>query len=363
MQENATEKTELPTPKRLREARERGQVVRSSEVTSVLLLAVIALVAGWLMMRLGVDFRDLLKAMSVVEVETFPTALRQIGLKALRILLWHTLILAGITLLVGIVANVSQVGFLFTFAPLKPSFERISPLQGWRRICSWHNLFELFKNILKTGFLGYLVYLLVVTILPSLPMICYGTIYDILPVIRILFKQLLVYTLLGSVLIAIADWFFQRHHYFHQLMMSKEEVKREYKEMEVSPEVRRARSEMAREIMNLPMLREGVRRATVIVTNPTHLAVGIRYVKSETPLPQLTILGADRIAAVIRQMAEEENVPMIENVPLARALYTGCAVEDYIPEELIEPVAEVLKWVHNLETIRREIAELDAVQL
>ena len=145
--------------------------------------------------------------------------------------------------------------------------------------------------------------------------------------------------------------------------MTKDEVKREYKEMEGSQEVKQAQRQFRNELLNGPDPVKATKTADVVVTNPTHLAVGIRYRQEEAPLPKVVVTGADEVAAIIRRTAMEEGIPMMENIPLARRLYAEVKVEEFIPPELIEPVAEVLKWVKRLNDAKREEAELDAVEL
>lgn len=363
MRESSAEKTELPTPKRLREAREKGQVACSKEVVATMLLGGLFVWIAFMFDRFCIDFRELCTAVGAAETAEFNIALRQIGFKVLRMFAYYTLMCCAVAAVLAIVFHLVQTGFLFTFAPLKPDVTRLLPATGWRRICSLHNLFEGFKQLVKTLFLSALICFLIRAALPSLPFLCQHACDALLPVLQLLFKRLALYTFSGCALIAIADWFFQKRHHLRSLMMTKSEVRREYKEMEVSQEVRRVRSELAREWLQAPALREGVRRASVIVTNPTHIAIGIRYVREETPIPQVTVSGVDRVAAVIRQLAREEGVPMMEHVPLARALYARTHVEDYIPESLLEPVAEVLKWVQELEAEQREAEALARVQL
>ena len=363
MAETTGEKTELPTEKRLREARERGQVALSRDMVSTAILAVMMAVSGGVCIRLAVDFRDLLEAIGQLYRADFQVAFRQIGVKGILILAKHTVLFCGCAVGVAILFHLCQTGFLLTFEPLKPTFSKINPAEGMRRICSRRNAFEFLKNTLKVLFLSYLIYRLIAATLPTLLTLGYGSIYDLLPVIGTLMRRLALYSCFGYAVLAAADWAFQRHHHVRQLMMTKSEVKRENKEMEVSQEIRRAQREFARELAQQPQLREGTKRASVVVTNPTHIAIGIRYVPEETPLPQITVSGADRIAAMIRQIAVEEGVPMVEQVPLARALYAGAAVEDYVPEALLEPVAEVLKWVKELNQAQAEMDELDQIKL
>ena len=145
--------------------------------------------------------------------------------------------------------------------------------------------------------------------------------------------------------------------------MTKDEVKREYKEMEGSAEIKQAQRQFRDEILNGPEPAKAAKKASVVVTNPTHLAVGIRFNAEEAPLPRICALGSGRIAKIIRETALAEGIPVMENRPLARALYAKGKIEDFIPDTLIEPVAEVLKWAKQIEDARKEEAELDSVSL
>lgn len=363
MAESVAEKTEQPTAKRLQEAREKGQVALSKEIVSTALLAVLSVVSGLLLIRLATDIRDVIHALGTLNLTDFSAALHQIGFKVLRLFAIQTLILCAFVCGTAILFHLLQTGLLWTFEPLKPQFSKLNPAEGLKRLCSVRNGFEFLKNTFKVLFLSCLLYRLIETSLPNLLTCCYGTLADLQPVIRHVFKRLTLVTLSGYALIALIDWFFQKRHHRRQLMMTKAEVKREMKEMEISQEIRRAQRTFAQEIIQQPLLRQGIKRATVIVTNPTHIAVGLRYVPEETPLPQVTVMGVDRVAAIIRRIAAEENIPLVERVPLARALYACTAVDDYIPETLIEPVAEVLKWVNELAQAQREAEELEQVTL
>ena len=140
-------------------------------------------------------------------------------------------------------------------------------------------------------------------------------------------------------------------------------MKREYKEMEGSAEVKQAQRQFRDEILNGPEPAKAAKRSSVVVTNPTHLAVGIRYRAEESPLPRICALGSGRTAKIIRETALAEGIPVIEDRPLARALYAKGKMEEFIPDSLIEPVAEVLKWAKQIQDARKEEEELDAVSL
>ena len=357
------EKTEMPTPKRLRDAREKGQVCVSRDVVSTALLIVLLWVT-WISLRwLMADFRELARYVSQLYGETPEGAVSEAGTMTALLICKHSFMVAGVAALVGVAANLCQVGFLFTLKPLQPDLAKLNPVQGAKRIFSLKNLFEFGKNVLKVCFLGYLIYRLVLVSIPMLLPHCYGTVTDILPVLGDVLRLLATYTAFGYLVIAAADLFFQRRNYTRELMMTKEEVKREYKEMEGSAEVKQAQRQFAQEILSGPNPVKAAKQSTVIVTNPTHLAVGLLYRPGETQLPKVTVKGADAMAAVIRRAAAEAGVPIVENVPLARALYRQAKVDTYIPEPLFEPVVEVLKWVHDMQKARQEEQDLENITL
>ena len=216
---------------------------------------------------------------------------------------------------------------------------------------------------MKVTFLGYLIYKIIAQSIPALLPMCYGTLDDVFPVLRVILKSLAVYTVFGYIVIAIIDRLFQQKNFLKQMMMTKDEVKREYKEMEGSQEVKQAQRQFRNEILQGDPPAKAVKKADVVVTNPTHLAVGIRYRPDEAPLPKVVCRGEDYVAKEIREAALKEGVPLMENVPLARALYAKVKIEEFIPVELVEPVAEVLKWVKALNEAKKEDEELDSIEL
>ena len=241
--------------------------------------------------------------------------------------------------------------------------EKLNPVEGAKKIFSVKNLFEFLKNTLKVTFLGYLLYKIIWASVPELLTMCYGTVDDIFPSLKLMLKRLAIYTGFGYIVIAVVDRLFQGRNFTKQMMMTKDEVKREYKEMEGSAEIKQAQRQFRDEILNGPNPAQAAKRANVVVTNPTHLAVGIRFKAEEAPLPRICALGSGPIAKIIRETALAEGIPIMENVPLARALYAKGKIEDFIPDSLIEPVAEVLKWAKQIEDARREEEELDSVSL
>ena len=357
------EKTEMPTPKKLRDARQKGQVCNSKDCVSTAVLLVLLSVIGALALVLTDDISNLIRFVGLRIKENDVLAIREAGRLALVIVCKHSFIFVLVAAFTAIVANAVQVGFLFSFEPLKPDLKKVNPAEGAKKIFCMKNLFEFFKNVVKVTFLGYLIYKLIMNSIPALLPMCYGTIDDIFPCLSTILKNLAFYTIFGYIIIAIVDRLFQQKNFTKQMMMTKDEVKREYKEMEGSQEVKQAQRQCRNELLNGEPPAKAVKKADVVVTNPTHYAVGIRYKPDEAPLPKVVCSGADAIAKEIREAALREGIPIMENVPLARALYSKVKIEEFIPVELVEPVAEVLKWVKSLNDAAREQRELDEIDL
>jgi type III secretion protein U len=363
MAESSGEKTEMPTAKKLRDAREKGQVCSSKDIVSTAILIVLFCVLGWMGVAMTDDMHELMQFIGSSMEDVGSGAIRQSSAMALILIFKHTFIFVLVAAVIGVAANAAQIGFLFTFEPIMPKMEKLNPVEGAKKIFSMKNLFEFLKNVVKVCFLGYLLYKIIWASIPELLTMCYGTIDDIFPCLRLMLKRLAVYTAFGYIVIAIVDRLFQGRNFTKQMMMTKDEVKREYKEMEGSAEVKQAQRQFRDELLNGPDPVKAAKRSNVVVTNPTRLAVGIRYDATEAPLPRICALGAGNTARIIRETALAEGIPVMENKPLARALYAEGKLEDFIPDALIEPVAEVLKWAKQIEDARKEDEELDSVSL
>jgi type III secretion protein U len=242
------------------------------------------------------------------------------------------------------VAHLAQYGFLLSGESIKPDLKHINPMEGAKKIFSIRSLVDFLKSIIKVALLSLLVWTTLAGNLDSLIRLPGCGMGCIAPVIGLLLEQLLLVCGVGFVLISALDYAFERYQHSKQLRMSKDEIKREYKEMEGSPEIKSKRRQFHQELQS-SNLRDDVKRSSVIVANPTHIAIGIRYVKSETPLPVVTLKHTEALALQVRRIAEEENIPVLQRVPLARALYQDSHVDQYIPADLIQATAEVLRWL------------------
>ena len=363
MAESSGEKTEMPTPKKLRDARQKGQVCTSKDIVSTAILVVLFALLGWMGVALMDDASQLV-AFVGQRLGGDPSASTQeaMGITAI-VICKHSFIFVIVAAVIGIAANMAQIGVLFTFEPIIPKLEKLNPVEGAKKIFSMKNLFEFLKNVVKVCFLGYLLYKIIWASVPELLTMCYGTTDDIFPCLKLMLKRLAVYTAFGYIVIAIVDRIFQGRNFTKQMMMTKDEVKREYKEMEGSAEVKQAQRQFRDEILNGPEPAKAAKQSNVVVTNPTRLAVGIRFKAEEAPLPRICALGSGRIAKIIRDTALAEGIPIMEDKPLARALYAKGKIEDFIPDSLIEPVAEVLKWAKQIQDAKKEEEELDSVTL
>lgn len=363
MADEGGEKTEMPTPKKLRDARQKGQVCTSKDVVSTAILLVMLSLAGVLAIALSRDIAGLIAFIGLRIGENDLFSVREAGKLAIIAVFKYSFIFVLIAAAVGVAANLVQTGFLFSFEPVKPDLKKLNPVQGAKKIFSKKNLFELFKNILKVSFLGYLIFKIIMASVPALLPMCYGSIDNVFDSLGSIMKGLAFYTIFGYVVIAVIDRLFQQKNFTKEMMMTKDEVKREYKEMEGSQEIKQAQRQFRDEILSGEPPQIAVKKADVIVTNPTHIAVGIRYRHEEAPLPKVVVSGADTVAREIRYHAMREGIPIMENVPLARALYGKVKIEEFIPVELVEPVAEVLKWVKALNEAEKEDRELESVDL
>ncbi|USE34668.1 type III secretion system export apparatus subunit SctU [Endozoicomonas sp. SCSIO W0465] len=340
----SAEKTEQPTPKKLRDARQKGQVAKSKEVSGTFgLIAVLALI--WVMSDDYISgIIEMVILPSTVYNEPFEESFKIVAHGILEKTMGLLLPLIAVSAVSAIIGNVMQFGMLFAPEGIKPDINKISPVGGLKKIFALKNLIEFFKSIIKIIFLSFVVYYVIYSSLGDMINIPYCGSDCILPVTSHLLKKLLLYAVVAFVIIAVLDYMFERYNFMKQNRMSKDEVKREHKESEGSPEIKGKRKEIHQEILNQA---ENTGKSDVVIKNPTHLAIGLQYRQGKTPLPMVTVKGRGGHARFIIKIAEKEGIPVLENVPLAHALF-HLNIADFIPGELIEPVAEVFRWVQEI---------------
>lgn len=352
MADDQQQKTEQATPKRIRDARQKGQVAKSSELTNALLF-----MAMLLLFYMSRD-RFVLAA-----EEYFITCLRSAGgfavtdgsapLLAVNGLVFLARILGPVFLtaiLVALVVNLAQVGFLFAPGVLVPKLERISISSGFKRIFSTRGLVELAKALFKIGVVGGILFFLIKARIPQMLVLVEATPGSGYRLVADVALKLITVAGIAYLVMAVLDFFYQRYSYNKQMMMSKTEVKEEYRQTEGDPQVKSWLKRRQRQIA-MNRIRQEVPRATVVVTNPVRLAVALRYSEGENAAPVVVAKGAGEVARVIRELAREHDIPVMENRPLARALFQKVDVGREIPAALYQAVAEVLAAVYRLRRV------------
>jgi flagellar biosynthetic protein FlhB len=342
---SAGDRTEQPTDKRRGEAKKRGQVAKSSDLnTAVGLLGVglsLSFVAPMMFHRLETVVHD-----GLVRAGDPQAASSGLGATAMWALQSFALAAAPVVLIAsvcGVLANVMQVKLRFTPLALKPSFSKLNPLPGVKRIFGKNGAVEAVKAIAKTGIVGLVAWLALKPKLPELLALTGRPPAEVLATLAALSRDVFLRIAVAYAFIAAADWFWQRRRHEQSLKMTKSEVKQESRQGDVSPEVKRAIKRRQFELARTRMLAE-VPTADVVVVNPTHYAVALRYDGSK-PAPEVVAKGVDHVAAAIRKAAEEHRVPIVHEPPLARALYAQVEVGQTIPEGLFAAVAEILAFV------------------
>jgi flagellar biosynthesis protein FlhB len=344
----AADRTEKATPKRRADARRKGQVARSIDLNGALLLAVGFAVLMITLPRIGSTsaqmMRESLLAIGDPRVVTRDGLAKLLGSGALTVAL-SVAPVALACLAAGLVVNVAQVGWKPSTQALKPQPARINPLSGAKNVFGPRGLVEGLKGLLKVVAVGGV---LAVLLFPSMEELAslVGLPPELLgaEIVRYI-RTIAIWGSVAYIVIGIADVFYQRHAHEKALKMSKDEVKREAKDQDVPPEVRGRLRQKQREHARARMM-GAVPTADVVVTNPTHYAVALRY-DGASPAPELVAKGKDLIAARIREIAAEHGVPIVEDPPLARSLHRHVDVGEQIPESLFQAVAQVLAFVYR----------------
>ncbi|WP_454688953.1 type III secretion system export apparatus subunit SctU [Achromobacter aloeverae] len=340
-------RTEPPSQKKLRDARKKGDVPYSKDFSQGLLLVSLlgyALFAGGTLLPL---LEQLIRIPADVYGLPFPQALSVAGGRSLKLMLYIMLPFIGILLGLGFMADILQVGFLAAFEKIKPSGKKLNVVENAKNIVSARNLVETAKAVVKILGFSYFLYLLIHDAVRPLAYAGYAGIAPFFTLISGLMKQLLLYVALLCAVLAGFDFAWQRRQRTRRLRMTRQEVKREQKEQEGSPEIKQKRKQLRQE--NAKESTQLAKKATAVVANPTHIAIALYYEAGRTPLPVLLAKGCDDEALEMIAAAREEGVPVMRDVPLARRLFADAPVEAYIPTEFIEPVAAVLRWARSLD--------------
>ena len=351
MAEELGEKSELPTSRKRGEARGRGQVARSQDLGSAIdLIGATILIAIFGSFIAGGMRIIIIRALgnesphSIVSIDSIAPLVLFCAVQGAKVLLPIMLIMFVIAYL----AQAIQVGLMFTTKPLQPKLDRLSPLAGFKRIFSKRSLMKTGVSLIKLTAVMIIVTLVIRRQMPrvvALPML---DLVQLAPIIAWMLAELVAWLLILLLVIGLIDFFYQRWQHTQDLKMTKQEVKDERRSMEGDPETKSRRARMAQEVA-MQRIQQDVPDADVIVTNPTHFSVAIKYDATGMAAPRVTAKGADMLAMRIRHVALMNSVPIVERPPLARALYWNIAVGGEISPEHYEAVAEVLAYVYRLE--------------
>jgi flagellar biosynthetic protein FlhB len=342
------EKTEEPTQKRLDDSRKKGQVWKSKDLTGVFVFIVgLGIVkASWGMVEEEITLLFHFTFDHIGKPDTLDVATGQLLEMSIRTVMLLTIPVAmGVAVMAALVEFL-QVGALFTIDPLMPKFEKLNPIQGLKNMFSKKAIVELIKNVVKITITAYVVFGVVRDAMGMVVQTQTMDVRGIMAVMGELVFRVAARVGLVFVLFGIFDVWWQRKAYMKDMMMSKEDVKKEYKESEGDPHHKAHRKQMHQEIMESAQM-ESVKSADVIVTNPDHVAVALRYDREKDAAPRVLAKGLDFKAERIKEIARQADVPLLRNVPLAHALLRVDVGQD-IPEDLYDAVAEVLNFVYGL---------------
>lgn len=349
------EKTEPATQKKLSDARDKGQVAKSKEIANAFgLLALFVLIKVWAG-TMGTQFLELFSLIynKIPELVTFWEG--RLPENNVRVMFQNTMlemfiIVAPIFIVAVVIAFVSdiwQVKWKIAKKAMEPKFSKLNPISGFKRILSVNSVVELIKSIAKIVLIGYVCYAYVADRISDLLLL-----YDMPLMQAVQFSAEMIVELgmrisLVYMVIAFADYAYQKHKFKEDMKMTKQEVKDEYKQQEGDPKVKGKIRQKMQEVSRRRMM-QNLPTADVVITNPTHYAVAIKYDPDVADAPIVVAKGADYLAAKIKEVAKENSIEIVENKPLARMLYANVDVEQMVPPELYQAVAEVLAFVYKV---------------
>jgi flagellar biosynthetic protein FlhB len=343
------EKTEEPSPYKLEEARKKGDVASSKELNSVLILSgtfAVLILSSIYMFETIYKYIEWIYGLEITKAFT-----EEMGKRILE----ESFIMMGkcvapvflTSMSLGIMAQISQVGILYAPDVLQLKFDRINPQNGFKRIFSKKSIVEVLKGLFKFSIVMGITYYIISGNLLSFNGFLHTDAAEAFSYGKMFALKLALSIMLGLVIVAIGDFAWEKYAYKEKHRMTKQQVKEENKEREGSPEVKQRIRTIQREMAQKRMMND-IKTADVVVTNPTHISIVIRYNQETMIAPEIVGKGSDHLAMRIREIAKENDIPIVENVPLARALYKTVKVGEGVPRSLYKAVAEILAFVYKL---------------
>ena len=341
------EKTEEPTSKKIEDAKKEGNVPKSQDVASfvTILVAIGAFVALFSLMSDRI-VKLYHYYMSMIGVELTKSVIIDIGIVSLRELVFIVIPLSLLVAISGVIASVMQFGFIFTTKPLTPNFSKIDPIKGLGKLFGLKKLLDGLKITAKVAVVFVVAFYFLIKFTHQLQSVVR---YDLNAQIIWIVQKAMVLIAIMLILFAVfalLDLLIVRFQYFKDLRMSKQEIKDEYKQMEGDPQVKARIKKLQMEMAQKRMMAD-IPSADVVITNPTHYAVALRYDREKENAPRVIAKGVDNLALKIKEIARENLIQVVENPPIARELYKSCEVDSTIPESLFKAVAEVLAFVYK----------------
>jgi flagellar biosynthetic protein FlhB len=342
-------KTEKPTPKRRVKAREEGSVAKSAELNSAVMLITASLMMTWMGANISSGLKEIMirtfREMGTIEITTDSISVYMwMGMKALALMMGPFFL---VLMVVALAVNIGQVGFKITTKAAAPKFSRLNPMNGIQRLFSMNSFMELGKSLLKLALVGSIVYFAISSQFGKIYMLTHVPFEALGATVGGLLTRLFLLASLSLLIIGILDYIYNRYQFEKSLKMTKEEVKEEGKQAEGDQAVKGK----IREIMFKNSFRRMMKKlpeADVVIANPIHLAVALKYDRKKSKAPIVVAKGARKVAERIKAIAREHDIPIVENPPLARALFKSVEIGQEIPLDLYKAVAEVLAYVYRL---------------
>ena len=347
-------RTEEPSEYKIRKAREEGRVPKSQELVGALVLLMPALAILFLAKTMLKTCVEMVRFFLERAVELDPTKDPIVARAFFSYFIKLALPIMLVAVFTAVFANVVQTGFLFTTKPLTPNFSKILPRFGkyfQRTLFSMEGLFNFAKSVLKMAIIGIVAFIIIRGEIVRLANLQTASLWSSVTLVSSLAMRLLIVAALLLLALSVPDLFFQRWQYTESLKMTKQEVKEERKMYEGDPLIKGRLRQRMRELLSRNMA-ANVPKADVVITNPTHFAVALEWNRESMSAPVVTAKGADEVAFRIRRIAEDSGVPVVENRPLARALFAETEIGDAIPEQYYQAIAVVLAHVYKMDESR-----------
>ncbi|NMB83645.1 MAG: flagellar biosynthesis protein FlhB [Ignavibacteria bacterium] len=350
------EKTEDPTSKKLNDARNKGQVAKSLEINSLAVfgfgLILIFLTKSYMGNLIGEFTKDIFSSLNTLELSK--AILKTYAIKWALFFFSFMLPFIGGVVVIALVSNIAQIGFKFAPKAFKLDMSRFNPFSGIKRIFfSSRSYVEILKSVLKLVVITLFTYFIIKKLIDDTTYLIDMSIEDTVQFMfdsafSMVWKIILFFTVIAAI-----DFMFQKYKFKKQMMMTKTEVKEEFKQLEGDPQIKsRIRKQMILSARSRMM--KDIPTADVVITNPTHVAVALKYDIQKDAAPKVVAKGLDDLAQRIKKIAAENNVPLHEDVELARALYKACDVGDFIPTKLFKAVAQILAYLYQLKNVKKK---------